>query len=112
MGMAPRNSTILLNTKDKRRNGVKKVIVALELSERIQPYLAILAVNTFVKDTQDPNPLICALAVRTMRCIRVDKITEYLCDPLQRCLKVCIVYDKVIQLYASHPKGTLKLVKQ
>ncbi|GKE59828.1 beta-adaptin-like protein B, partial [Tanacetum coccineum] len=52
-----------------------------------QPYLAILAVNTFVKDTQDPNPLICALAVRTMRCIRVDKITEYLCDPLQRCLK-------------------------
>ena len=37
---------------------------------------------------QDPNPLIRALAVRTMGCIRVDKITEYLCDPLQRCLKV------------------------
>ncbi|XP_071701764.1 beta-adaptin-like protein C [Rutidosis leptorrhynchoides] len=52
-----------------------------------QPDLAILAVNTFVKDTQDPNPLIRALAVRTMGCIRVDKITEYLCDPLQRCLK-------------------------
>ena len=41
-----------------------------------------------VQDTQDPNPLIRALAVRTMGCIRVDKITEYLCDPLQRCLKV------------------------
>ena len=40
------------------------------------------------QDTQDPNPLIRALAVRTMGCIRVDKITEYLCDPLQRCLKV------------------------
>uniref|UniRef100_A0A0D9VU42 Beta-adaptin appendage C-terminal subdomain domain-containing protein n=1 Tax=Leersia perrieri TaxID=77586 RepID=A0A0D9VU42_9ORYZ len=52
-----------------------------------QPDLAILAVNTFVKDSQDPNPLIRALAVRTMGCIRVDKITEYLCDPLQRCLK-------------------------
>ncbi|KAE8055362.1 hypothetical protein FH972_012203 [Carpinus fangiana] len=39
------------------------------------------------KDSQDPNPLIRALAVRTMGCIRVDKITEYLCDPLQRCLK-------------------------
>ncbi|KAL7610566.1 beta-adaptin-like protein C [Lactuca sativa] len=52
-----------------------------------QPDLAILAVNTFVKDTQDPNPLIRALAVRTMGCIRVEKITEYLCDPLQRCLK-------------------------
>ncbi|MCL7034354.1 hypothetical protein MKW94_001835, partial [Papaver nudicaule] len=38
-------------------------------------------------DSQDPNPLIRALAVRTMGCIRVDKITEYLCDPLQRCLK-------------------------
>lgn len=53
-----------------------------------QPDLAIMAVNTFVKDSQDPNPLIRALAVRTMGCIRVDKITEYLCDPLHRCLKV------------------------
>ena len=42
----------------------------------------------FLQDSQDPNPLIRALAVRTMGCIRVDKITEYLCDPLQRCLKV------------------------
>ena len=41
-----------------------------------------------LQDTQDPNPLIRSLAVRTMGCIRVDKITEYLCDPLQRCLKV------------------------
>ncbi|KAM3358754.1 hypothetical protein P3S68_021687 [Capsicum galapagoense] len=52
-----------------------------------QPDLAILVVNTFVKDSQDPNPLIRDLAVRTMGCIRVDKITEYLCDPLQCCLK-------------------------
>jgi vesicle coat complex subunit len=41
-----------------------------------------------LQDSQDPNPLIRALAVRTMGCIRVDKITEYLCDPLHRCLKV------------------------
>jgi AP-1 complex subunit beta-1 len=54
---------------------------------KAQPDLAIMAVNTFVKDSQDPNPLIRALAVRTMGCIRVDRITEYLCDPLQRCLK-------------------------
>ena len=40
------------------------------------------------QDARDPNPLIRALAVRTMGCIRVDKITEYLCDPLQLCLKV------------------------
>jgi HEAT repeat protein len=31
--------------------------------------------------------LIRALAVRTMGCIRVDKITEYLCEPLRKCLK-------------------------
>jgi AP-1 complex subunit beta-1 len=44
-------------------------------------------VNTFVKDANDPNPLIRALAVRTMGCIRVERITEYLCEPLLRCLK-------------------------
>jgi vesicle coat complex subunit len=33
---------------------------------KAQPEQAILAVNTFVKDCQDPNPLIRALAVRTM----------------------------------------------
>ncbi len=52
-----------------------------------QPDLALLAVNTFVKDANDPNPLIRALAIRTMGCIRVEKITEYLCEPLARCLK-------------------------
>ena len=43
-----------------------------------------MAVNTFVKD---PNPVIRDLAVRTIGCIRVDKITEYPCDPLRKCLK-------------------------
>lgn len=52
-----------------------------------QPELTLLAVNTFVKDANDPNPLIRALAVRTMGCIRVDRITEYLCDPLTRALR-------------------------
>ncbi|KNC81104.1 hypothetical protein SARC_06553 [Sphaeroforma arctica JP610] len=52
-----------------------------------QPDLTIMAVNTFQKDCHDPSPLIRALAVRTMGCIRVDKITEYLCDPLRKCLK-------------------------
>lgn len=31
--------------------------------------------------------MIRALAVRTMGCIRVDKITEYLCEPLRKCLR-------------------------
>mmetsp|Transcript_10625 Transcript_10625/g.15996 ORF Transcript_10625/g.15996 Transcript_10625/m.15996 type:complete len:934 (-) Transcript_10625:43-2844(-) len=52
-----------------------------------KPDLAILAVNAFVKDTQHTSPLIRALAVRTMGCIRVQRITEYLCPSLHACLK-------------------------
>mmetsp|Transcript_777 Transcript_777/g.3203 ORF Transcript_777/g.3203 Transcript_777/m.3203 type:complete len:685 (-) Transcript_777:478-2532(-) len=52
-----------------------------------QPDLALLAVNTFVKDAADPNPLIRALAIRTMGCIRVERITEYLLEPLTRALR-------------------------
>mmetsp|Transcript_77051 Transcript_77051/g.135909 ORF Transcript_77051/g.135909 Transcript_77051/m.135909 type:complete len:899 (+) Transcript_77051:98-2794(+) len=52
---------------------------------KAQPELAILAINTFRKDATDPNPLIRALAVRTMGCIRLDQVTEYLLEPLRRC---------------------------
>ncbi|CAM9562828.1 unnamed protein product [Choristocarpus tenellus] len=54
---------------------------------KTQPDQTLLAVNTFVKDANDPNPLIRALSVRTMGCIRVEKITEYLCEPLRRALR-------------------------
>ena len=66
----------------------KLVYLYLMNYAKSQPDLAILAVNTFAKDCDDTNPLIRALAVRTMGCIRVDKITEYLCEPLRKCLKV------------------------
>eukprot|EP00923_Selenidium_pygospionis_P031679 GHVN01056059.1.p1 GENE.GHVN01056059.1~~GHVN01056059.1.p1 ORF type:complete len:925 (-),score=148.10 GHVN01056059.1:712-3486(-) len=52
-----------------------------------EPTKAILAINTFRKDSGDPNPLIRALAVRTMGCIRLEEITEYLVEPLRRCCK-------------------------
>ncbi|MFH4974034.1 hypothetical protein AB6A40_000743 [Gnathostoma spinigerum] len=65
----------------------KLVYLYLMNYAKSQPDLAIMAVNTFVKDCDDPNPLIRALAVRTMGCIRVDKITEYLCEPLRKCMK-------------------------
>lgn len=78
----------------------KLVYLYLMNYAKSQPELAIMAVNTFVKDCEDPNPLIRALAVRTMGlliglkwekkckgCIRVDKITEYLCEPLRKCMK-------------------------
>ncbi|XP_050667407.1 AP-1 complex subunit beta-1 [Leptidea sinapis] len=65
----------------------KLVYLYLMNYAKSQPDMAIMAVNTFVKDCEDSNPLIRALAVRTMGCIRVDKITEYLCEPLRKCLK-------------------------
>merc|ERR1719419_1261070 len=97
--------------KERKREAVKKVIASMTVGKDVsalfpdvincmqtdnlelmnyaksQPDMAIMAVNTFVKDCEDPNPLIRALAVRTMGCIRVDKITEYLCEPLRKCLK-------------------------
>merc|ERR1719150_2374612 len=55
---------------------------------RSQPEKAVLVVSMFIKDaTSHPNPLVRALALRTMGCIRVDRITEYLCDPLYSALK-------------------------
>jgi AP-1 complex subunit beta-1 len=49
----------------------KLVYLYLMNYAKSQPDMAIMAVNTFVKDCEDPNPLIRALAVRTMGCIRV-----------------------------------------
>jgi vesicle coat complex subunit len=39
-----------------------------------------------LQDTDHVNPLIRALAIRTMGCIRVDKILDHLCEPLRKCL--------------------------
>ena len=39
-----------------------------------------------MRDCDDPNPLIRALALRTMACIRVQKIVEYLIMPLGKCI--------------------------
>jgi AP-1 complex subunit beta-1 len=54
---------------------------------KAQPELAILAINSFRKDVNDQhNPLLRALAVRTMGCIRLEQMTEYLLEP---CRKSC-----------------------
>ncbi|CAG7787009.1 unnamed protein product [Allacma fusca] len=101
----------------------KLVYLYLMNYAKSQPDMAIMAVNTFVKDCEDPNPLIRALAVRTMGCIRVDKITEYLCEPLRKCLKdedpyvrktaaVCVakLYDINAQLVED--QGFLEQLKE
>jgi vesicle coat complex subunit len=53
---------------------------------KTQPEFVILAVSIFVKDADDPNPLVHALAISTMGCLREEKIMDFLCDPLQKCL--------------------------
>ncbi|KAJ3091516.1 AP-2 complex subunit beta [Quaeritorhiza haematococci] len=65
----------------------KLVYLYLMNYAKSQPELVILAVNTFVKDTDDANPLIRALAIRTMGCLRVEKIIDYLLEPLKKGLK-------------------------
>lgn len=65
----------------------KLVYLYLMNYAKTQPELVILAVNSFLKDVEDPNPLIRALAIRTMGCLRAEKIINYLCDPLKKCLK-------------------------
>ena len=74
------------------------------------------------QDCEDSNPLIRALAVRTMGCIRVDKITEYLCEPLRKCLKdedpyvrktaaVCVAKMHDINAPLVEDQGFLDLLK-
>lgn len=64
----------------------KLVYLYLMNYAKLNPELCILAVNTFVQDTEDPNPLVRALAIRTMGCIRVDKMVDYMEIPLRRTL--------------------------
>ena len=58
-----------------------------------------------------------ALAVRTMGCIRVDKITEYLCEPLRNCLKDEDPYVRktaavtVAKLYDISPEMSVEQVQ-
>ena len=67
---------------------IKKLVYLYVMNyAKNQPDMAILTVSTFVRDCHDPNPLIRALAVRTMGSIRVEKIIEHLCEPLRKCLK-------------------------
>ncbi|KAH0785266.1 Adaptin N terminal region family protein [Histomonas meleagridis] len=52
-----------------------------------EPEQSILTVNTFILDAQDPNPLVRALAVRSMCRIRVESVAEYMVSPLKQSLE-------------------------
>lgn len=65
----------------------KLVSLYLITYSKTDPDMVLHAVNTFLKDTKHPNPLIRALALRTMASIRVETLAEYLVEPLHRCLQ-------------------------
>lgn len=69
---------------------IKKLVYLYVLSNaRLQQEKALLAVNTFLNDCKThPSPIIRALAIRTMLCLRVDSVLEYLIQPLKQALTV------------------------
>ena len=76
-----------------------------------KPDLTIMAVNSFQYDSRNiQNPLMRALAVRTMSCIRIERITEYLCESLKDSLGDDDPYVKktaalaVAKLYQTSPR--------
>ena len=76
-----------------------------------KPDLTIMAVNSFQKDAREKStPMLRALAVRTMGCIRIERITEYLCESLKDCLNDDDPYVKktaalaVAKLFQTSPR--------
>lgn len=54
---------------------------------RVRPDDAIMSINLFRRDaTNKANPIIRALAVRTMSSLRAPKLNEYLVEPLKAAL--------------------------
>ncbi|KAI7875454.1 putative beta-adaptin [Lichtheimia hyalospora FSU 10163] len=67
---------------------IKKMVYLYLINyARSKPDMAMMAMTTFIKDVEDPNPLIRALAIRTMGYIQVEKIVDILVDPLRHCLR-------------------------
>lgn len=54
---------------------------------KIKPNDAIMVINLFRKDCLTGTPLIKGLAVRTMGCLRVPALNEYLIEPLIKALE-------------------------
>ena len=90
---------------------------------KIKPDLTLMAVNAFTQDAHEKsNPLIRALAVRTMGWIRIEKIAQYLWESLKDCLidddpyvkkTAALSVAKIYQIMPSHTKefGFIKLLQ-
>jgi len=66
---------------------LKKLIYLYVINyARSKPDDAVLVVHNFQNDARNPNPLIRALALRTMGYIRVDRVVDHLCESLNECI--------------------------
>lgn len=63
---------------------LKKLIYLYVINHaKYYPDISLMAVNSFQKDSQDKqNPFTRGLAIRTMSCLKIKEIMEYLKDPL------------------------------
>ncbi|KAJ1964008.1 hypothetical protein GGI12_001701 [Dipsacomyces acuminosporus] len=67
---------------------VKKMVYLFLINyARARAEIANLAVNGFEDDANDTNPLVRAMAIRTMGYIYVERVIESLIDPLRHCLR-------------------------
>lgn len=81
---------------------------------KVKPDLAILGIAAFTTDSKDPtNPIIRALAIRTMGCIQVEMVSQYLAEILSKSLRDEDSYVRktaamcVAKLYSSSPSTVI-----
>eukprot|EP00697_Spironema_sp_BW2_P009419 gnl/Spiro4/24278_TR12053_c0_g1_i1.p1 gnl/Spiro4/24278_TR12053_c0_g1~~gnl/Spiro4/24278_TR12053_c0_g1_i1.p1 ORF type:complete len:969 (+),score=295.68 gnl/Spiro4/24278_TR12053_c0_g1_i1:78-2984(+) len=80
---------------------------------KTRPEQALQAIATFVRDATNPNPLIRALAIRSIGLLRIDRMAECVGEPLRLCLKDSDAYVRktaaicVAKVYDSFPNVIL-----
>ena len=96
-----------------RDNVEIKKLVYLYITQYSQelPDEAIMCVNSFIRDARDKrNPMVRAMALRTMGCLRVKNLNEYLVSPLNEALLDDDIYVKktavmtVSKIYDLNPE--------
>ncbi|CUG93554.1 beta adaptin, putative [Bodo saltans] len=84
---------------------LKKLVYLYVLNTaKLQPDKALMAVNTFLQDANHASPIIRALAIRTMMCIRVECVLEYTMEPLR---KAVVDVDPYVRKTAAIGLGKL-----
>ncbi|GLB34995.1 putative adaptins are components of the adaptor complexes which link clathrin to receptors in coated vesicles [Lyophyllum shimeji] len=94
---------------------IKKMVYLFLVSYgRSKPDQIHLVIPNFLQDCNDRNPLIRALAIRTMSYIPIPVVTDALTEPLRHCLKDRDPYVRktaaicVVKLYTADPRRAEK----